>query len=83
MDLLLDELWGIYIPQRFAEIFDMRAWNVSEESEAVLLAGPDEDNYWEVWEEVLDKAIILNDSGETLALYQDGCLFACQYDSRY
>jgi hypothetical protein len=75
MQLLLDGARGIYIPQNFAECFDVSAWNVSDELRDILLAGPDHEHYWDAWEQVLDNAHT-SQYGEKWTLYQDGDLFA-------
>ena len=72
---LLDGARGIYIPQAFAQNFNMRAWGVSEKDEQILLAGPEHEYYWETWDEVLNDAKILIDD-ETWVLTQDSDLFA-------
>lgn len=70
--LLVDGCAGIYVPQRFAQNYDMRFWGVSVEAEAVLLSGPDHEDYWEVWDEVLMECGV----GGDWRLWQDGDLWA-------
>ena len=48
-DLVIDGCHGIYIPQIFAQRFP--EW-LSDEEREVLLAGPEGDEYWGVWDDV-------------------------------
>jgi len=70
--LLLDSASGVYIPQRFAEEIDRDCvYGVSDYDFAILEAGPDNDQYWDSWADVLDRAQILD--GDTVyRLEQDG-----------
>jgi len=79
--LLLADNRGTYIPQHFAEDFDMAEWHVSDDDAAILRAGHDGDLYWETWDHVLDTAYFLADDGRIYSLYQDGALFAIAYDA--
>lgn len=74
MQLILDSNRGIYIPQKFAENFCMTAWHINDDDRDVLLAGPDNEFYWEVWEDVLNYAYT-EQFGERWTLYQDDDLF--------
>lgn len=71
--LLIDESWGIYVPQRFAEMFPDHVAN--EEDLAILQAGPDHDDYWETWDATL-RDTTLHSNGVTYNLEQDGDLWA-------
>lgn len=78
--LWLDGWRGIYIPRDFAESFgnDGRmksVFNVSDEEWKVLEAGPNHDHYWDVWDEVLQKAEIVFPDNNTYRLYQDNDLW--------
>lgn len=71
--LLLSDNRGIYIPQDFIECFD---WEGIDEDDAnVLSEGPDHEDYWEAWDNVLNDAYY-TDGDKTFGLYQDGDLFA-------
>ncbi len=72
MILYLDEVSGIYIPQRFAtETRREAVEGVDAEDWEILEAGPDHELYWDVWQGVLDSAII-HDGGVKYRLHQDG-----------
>jgi len=76
VEILFDGASGIYIPQRFAEECDADGWkNVSAEDRAILAAGPDHEQYWDAWTDVVDYAEYHED-GNIYRLYQDGDLFA-------
>ncbi len=74
-ELLIDGNQGIYIPQTFARNFDPAAWGVSAEDIAVLLKGPDDENYWEVWSDV-EGYVERDFDGKRWVLCQDGDLWA-------
>lgn len=77
MEVLIDDCWGIYIPQRFAEIMN-RAYikNVSDRDWLDLLEGPENDNYWDTWDRVLNNAVLKSRFGnEDYNLWQDGDLY--------
>ena len=80
MDLLLADNRGTYIPQHFAEGFDMAEWHVSEEDAEILRAGPKHEWYWEIWANVEGHAYRVAD-GRTYHLHLDGDLFAVAYDA--
>jgi hypothetical protein len=83
--LLLDEARGIYIPQKFAENFDLTQWNLAPKgpNDTTLeqiesdLSTPDNPHYWDCWEYVLTNAYYIDEHGITWTLEQDGDLFAC------
>ena len=68
---LVDGLYGHYVPQRFAAVYNMEQWNVKPEDAAVLIDGPDHPDYDDVWNTVLHTARC-----NGYCLYQDGDLFA-------
>lgn len=79
VELLLNDSRGIYIPQNFAENFNMDQWGVRDEDRDILLLGPnDAENewYWEVWENVLSNASYIDEKGNHWHLWQEGDLFA-------
>jgi hypothetical protein len=88
MQLLLDSNRGIYIPRDWAEeIYPLSptkppegafwGWlGILASDVAVLLAGPDHEDYWETWDDVLDNAVYVNPNGSRWVLFQDGDLWA-------
>ena len=71
-ELFADSARGIYIPQHFAESADRERFKYIEpEQWSILESGPDHENYWEVWDEVLSDAE--TDGGGVL--HQEGDLW--------
>lgn len=79
--LLIDEAAGIYIPRNFYENFDMPTWGLNI-NYFLDLSHPDNEFYWEAWDEALAQATYLDDDGHTWTLYQDGSLFAVRDDHK-
>ena len=79
MKLFYTDSLGIYLPQQFAEDFyphSKNEWNgISDNTWETILAGPDFENYWDAWNDILDNATcVLNDV--EYRLHQDGDLWA-------
>lgn len=73
--LLLDSHRGIYIPQNFAEMFNY--WQgISKEDKDILLYGPEHQDYWNVWDDVLCMAFYVDENENTWELHQDQDLWA-------
>lgn len=73
--LFLDDHRGIYIPRDFAQCIRRECISGIEPSDLDFLATElDADHYWDVWQEVCDRAVII-DQGTTWHLYQDGALW--------
>ncbi len=69
-DPVIDGYHGIYIPQIFAERFP--EWLDDEERES-LPAGPEHEDYWETWDEVIsrefeDQSLYLGEAGDVFIL---------------
>lgn len=86
LELLLSDSRGIYIPMTFAQEClgypsnPENGWEFSENCAEVLLRGPeDNDDYWDAWNAMLDRAIFKLEGG-TWRLYQDGDLWAYNWD---
>lgn len=81
--LLVDSRYGVYVPQRFVDSYDMAKWDWSksealcqrEEVESLKAEPHESEMYWEDWQAVLDNATFKQD-GFTWRLYQDGDLWA-------
>lgn len=73
----LDSARGIYIPQNFAESISLDDWTGIDKSDfEILLSGPDHEDYWDAWTQVLDNA----ESKCGATLYQNGDLFLVYRD---
>lgn len=74
IELVLTDARGVYIPRDFADMYGTE-YGVTDDDLAILLDGPDNDHYWDVWHDVLDYAEYQDDNGHTWRLYQDSDLF--------
>lgn len=80
LELLVSDNRGVYIPQTFAENFDLSVWkNIDPKDIETLKEGPDAEWYWEAWESVLNSASYVK-NGQAWFLYQDGDLWAYNPD---
>ena len=76
IEIMADSSRGQYIPQHFAEsCADQWRQSIDQKDIDVLLAGPDDDWYWDTWDRVLNNAQITID-GYVYTLHHDGDLFA-------
>ena len=73
LQLLISDRHGVYIPQHFAQDFNLKAFGIAEDDEdiAILKQGADQEHYWDAWDAVLDKA----KTAEGGYMYQDGDLW--------
>jgi hypothetical protein len=74
MDLLLDGNRGIYIPKQFIDTYGVPEWQGITEEQRQILSNTEHEDYWEVWEKILQDASIVQD-GVKYTLYQDGDLW--------
>ena len=76
--ILLNDSRGVYIPQNFVEIYNPTHWGFAEDDEdiAALRKGPEDEWYWDAWNNVLARAESTDGSGNVWRLSQDGDLFA-------
>ena len=86
IECIIDGHNGRYVPQCFVESFDLDAWHI-EGLEAVqyVLAGPDNEYYWEAWDFVLDAAYLIDEQGKKWTLYpgESGDLFMVRGDHEW
>lgn len=79
--LLIDDHHGQYIPQIFAQRFrdcvtSASSKEITDEDWDILLAGPDYESYWDVWTDVLDNCVLVDDNGDAFTLIQDQDVWA-------
>lgn len=68
-EILVDSRHGQYCPQVFAQTINREKFpNISEESWNILLEGPDNEMYWDVWCYDVDGTMSI-DGG---TIFQDG-----------
>lgn len=77
---IVDGQFGIYVPTRFAAKFrNSGAYcvlHVTPGDWDELEKGPDVEGYWELWDEIMRDAVIIdNETGTHYHLEQDGDLF--------
>lgn len=73
---ILDGAIGIHLPKYWALYCNPRAWDgVTGEDVAILESGPDHEDYWEVWDGVLQNASSTDRWGDVWYLDQDQDLF--------
>lgn len=79
--LLFDENRGVYIPQNFVnetgnsieEVAEK--WHLNIDDLKILVNGPDDEMYWDAWDNVLRDAWTIHE-GKKYTLHQDGDLWA-------
>lgn len=83
--LILSDARGIYIPRDFVcddyneiDVDHCEAWGIKLE-DAAILQNPDNDGYWDAWNNVLSYAEY-NHNGDIYRLMQDGDLWAYCYE---
>ena len=69
-ELLVNDHHGIYIAQVFCKTYPAYITNMDEVKEdfAICLEGPDHPEYWEAWEELMDKVQFTDDKGGKFTL---------------
>lgn len=83
-ELLLSDCHGIYIPKLWCDEIseeEAESFSVSWESVLICQSGPDEESYWEAWQEILDSAQWEED-GEEWMLHQNGDLWRVKVDAQ-
>lgn len=77
--LLIDSRNGTYIPQIFVEDYSHYNWNIKKQ-DMETLKNPDNEWYWESWENVINTAYYMDNDGVKWTLHHDGDLFAIAHD---
>lgn len=78
---LLSDARGVYIPRDFVDSFSADEWDLNPYSWAFIscMTGPDTDDYWQAWEQILNTAEY-HQNGHVWRLHQDGDLWAICYE---
>ena len=80
VELLLSDARGVYIPRDFVDAFDVTKWGLIPELWAVqTCADPDDECYWDAWNEILDRAEYRK-GDHVWRLHHDGDLWAICYE---
>jgi hypothetical protein len=75
MILWLSDARGVYIPRDFALSFNDRdacVKGVTAEGWAILEAGPEHEQYWDAWAEIMDNAEVTDNKGVKYFIEQSG-----------
>lgn len=79
--LLLDSHRGVYIPRDFINGHDLEKLGLElSDWERTALADPENDGYWDAWEQVESRAKHTSDSGDVYTLHHDGDLWLICYE---
>ena len=72
---LVNDHHGCYVPQVFAQNLGQDWCGIKPDDLQILLEGPDNDTYWETWDDVLSTAYYMQ-GAHKYTLHQDGDLWA-------
>jgi hypothetical protein len=74
VQLYLSDARGVYIPRDFANDTKPECISgIESDTLDILKAGPDHEQYWDAWQEVLDGATLTDPvTGVAYTVYQDG-----------
>lgn len=75
VNLILDSARGQFIPRDFVQGFKVSKFSGISPEDVQELQNPENENYWETWESVLNNASYLHDDGRLFTLHHDGDLF--------
>ena len=75
IQLLLSDARGVYIPRDFCQNFNLCQWHIKEDYQDSL-SHPNNEFYWDYWNEVINNAYFIDEVGNKWELYQDGDLWA-------
>lgn len=69
-ELLILDAHGIYIPQLFCQNFAPYITNMEQVKEDfdICLSGPDNEDYWEAWDMMLNNVEFTNDNNEKFSI---------------
>lgn len=79
VEILLDSSRGVYIPRDAVPILLANGVEITEEQQQTL-SDPDNEFYWEAWNEIADNKTIKGDGGEW-HLHLDGDLFLVNHQA--
>jgi hypothetical protein len=75
IQLLLSDARGIYIPRAFTQTCKIDKFTGITEENIQECSNPDNEGYWDAWQEILDNAKYTHDDGREFTLHQDGDLW--------
>lgn len=85
MKVIMSDSWGIYIPQRWTEHWYHDGWTIDttddlDELFECINDGPENESYWDAWDEIYQNAYFTDEHDKKWFLYQDGNLFIVSED---
>lgn len=82
MELLIDRHHGIYIPQLFVQQYRsaILAESAHKEDLDIVEEGPDNELYWEAWDNIEQRIVLIGSGGGRFTLYQNEDLWAVEED---
>ena len=80
LHLLVSDNQGIFIPQSFINNYSSVWTGIDPADRTILEHGVEHPEYWDAWNDVLDRAYLMDTEGNKWFLYQDGDLWAICYD---
>ena len=75
-NLLIDSNRGVFVAQSFAANYNYLDHNIKADDLAILLEGPENEDYWETWEDVLNYCELTDQDGNKFTLHHDSDLWA-------
>ena len=79
VQLLLSDARGVYLPRDFIDNFNLCQWHIKEDYQDIL-SNPNNEFYWDYWDEVINNAYFIDEVGNKWVLLQDGDLWAICYE---
>ena len=76
IEFLCDSRHGVYIPQIMINRLVDNGWQGIGKTDIDELKDPDNEWYWDAWENVENNASFTDENGNTWLLWQNGDLFA-------
>jgi hypothetical protein len=80
-ECIVDGLHGIYVPQQFCQRYE-KIDRISQGDWDNCLAGPDNESYWDSWDQILSDWTFEEADGNggvwKISIKQDGDLFQCR-----
>lgn len=74
--LILDDNRGIYIPLNFVQDFDLEQFSGWEQDDIdTIQDGPDNEQYWDAWDRILNNIYHVDQNGYKWILEQDGAVW--------
>ncbi len=80
-ELVVDGHHGVYAPQFFVEMYEDDLTGVDREDVKTVLAGPDEEWYWEAWDNIERDGLVKVGRKEYTIYQHEGDIFLVDYDA--